>query len=101
MFTDLVGGCQVGVVKHEKCFGLYFLRFVSLGCALLVKLLFPLQGVPFDAQESNSHGYVSFRFPWFLVSLLLSLWVSGVVVFAVVLWSPKKSAKRRTAPGWL
>ena len=35
----------VGVVYHEKSFCLHYFRTLSLGCAVRVKLLFPLQGV--------------------------------------------------------
>ena len=90
----------VGVVEHEKYFGIYFLRFVSLGCALLVKLLFPLQEGRLTLRKQLT-GMCLVRVSVVSCFPLLSLWVSGVVVFAVVPWSPKKSPKSRTAPGWL
>ena len=51
---------------------------------------------PFDAREvTDSQECVWFGFPWFP---LLSLWVSGVVVFSVVPLSPKKSPKESCGP---
>ena len=70
----------VGATNHEKSFCLSFHRILSLGCAVRVKLLFPLQGVV-RRSGSNSRGCVWFGSPCFPVS---TCFPSGCPVWAEV-----------------
>ena len=87
----------VGVANHEKSFCLYFHCILSLGCAVRVKLLFPLQGGRSTLGKQLT-GVCLVRVSVFSRFPLLSLWVSGVVVFTVVPWSPEKSPEESFGP---
>ena len=88
---------SVGVVDHEKSFCLYSLRFLSLGCAACFELLFPLQRGRSTLGKQLT-GMCLVRVSVVSCFPLLSLWVSGVVVFTVVPWSPEKSPKESCGP---
>ena len=87
----------VGVVDHKKSFCFYFLRLLSLGCAVLVKLLFPLHAGRSTLGKQLT-GVCLVRVSVVSCFHLLFLWVSGVVVFEVVPWSPEESPEESYGP---